>query len=239
MSEFDQTVLRTLLDLADAESAHDEAAALLERFAHRAVALLPAESCAVAAANEAGELRLLRYSDEGARTLAHLQIAHCSGPIVDCFYSGLPAQCPDVAAASAWPELAEAARAIGIRAFTAVPLRRHGKVLGAACLMYAEPDAHQPETQVLVQAMADSAAVGLLRAGAARRDGRVVEQWQGALNQQITIDQACGILSERCGITVDAAARVLNRDAGAQGIAAAEFARRIVRSMARRPAAGG
>lgn len=232
MAEVDQSVLRALLDLTDLASARDESAALLERLAQHAVSLLPAACCAVAAADEDGELSVLRCSDGVAWTLGFTQLEKRSGPLVDCFRLGVPVQCPDILSAPAWPQLAAAASAAGIRAFSAVPLRRHDRVLGAACLMRAEPGADLPEERALAQAMADSTAVGLLRAEAARDDGRAIDRWRSALSRQITIDQARGIVAQRHGITVDAAARLLEQQAGTQGVDPGDLAERIVRGLA-------
>lgn len=234
MLESDETaILHALLDLTDAGSAQDGTAALLGRLARQAVALLPAASCAVAAADEDGELGLVRCSDGQAWTLARLQLEHGYGPLIDCHRTGVAVQCPDIAAAEHWPELAAAALPLGIRAFSAVPLRHRGQVLGAVCAMRAEPGTESPETRALAQAMADSAAVGLVRAETARHDGRDVDQWRGTLTRRITLDQASGILAQRRGIAVEAAARLIERQAEAEGVDPGEYAARIVQGVAR------
>jgi GAF domain-containing protein len=235
LSDFDDVFLRTLLHLADADSAGDEAAVLLERFAQRAVALLPAEACGVAAADEDGELSLLRCSDGDAWMLCLVQLTHEAGPLVDCFRTGAPVQCPDITAVPDWPELAGAARVVGVRAFTAVPLRGHDEVVGAACLMRGEPGPDSPRTLGVSRAMARSTAIGVTRARAARRDGRDMEYWNGALTRQITIDQACGIVAERRNLAVPDAALLIEQEARAQGIDVAELAELIVRGVTDRP----
>ncbi|HTJ71692.1 MAG TPA: GAF and ANTAR domain-containing protein [Actinospica sp.] len=233
MTELDQSVLHALLDLTDAGSATDPTATLLDRLTHQAVALLPAACCAVAVAGEDGELSLLRCSSGDAWPLALVQLECRSGPLVDCFRLGVAVQCADIGTADQWPELAEAARALGIRAFSAVPLRRRGQVLGAACMMRARPGLDSPEVHALALALADSTAIGLLRAEAARHDGRTVDLWRDALARRITIDQASGIVAQRRGISVDAAALLIERQATAEGVDTGEFAHRVVRGMAR------
>jgi transcriptional regulator with GAF, ATPase, and Fis domain len=231
MPEVDDRILRTLIELSDAATAHDDVAAVLTLLARRAVALLAVTCCAVATADANGRLSVLGSSDERAGLLGRIQLEYEAGPLVSSYRSAAVVECGELADVAEWRRCAQAAIPLGIHTAYTVPLQRGENVLGSATLFGAAGELPRAAAREAVLAMAASATVGILTARAVRRAESDSAHWRTALARRILIEQASGVLAERGRIPVDEARQDLEIRARAAGVASDELARRILSTV--------
>ena len=230
MTPTDRRALRTLIALADPGTATTRVPTLLEDLADRCVELLPIDSCAVLLADHDGELGLVAASRNQARILGLVELGSGRGPAVEAYRTTETVLCDDLTAAGGrWAEFAAAATALGTRCVLALPLRRREHRLGALGLFRSAVGPLPREALDLAQALADLAAIGVLRTRATRRRERIAGQWGEALHNRVVVQQAAGILSERLRLPVDGALSLLAELAEADGVEPPELARRLVR----------
>ena len=225
----DRPTLRALIDLAGAERAQSDVPSLAEQLAAYCVELLPVDSCAVLLADHDGELALVAAARSQAHVLGLLEVSSGQGPTVDAYHTTDTVRCDDLATAGArWPAFAPAALTHGAQAVSALPLRRGGRTLGAIALIRDRPGSLPEEAVELGQALADSAAVGILRARSLSRSTQIAAQWRAALDRRILVQQATGILAERLKLSIEYAARLLSELAAADGVEPYRLAERFV-----------
>jgi ANTAR domain-containing protein len=104
-----------------------------------------------------------------------------------------------------WPEFAPRAVAAGFQSVHAFPLRLRREVIGALNLFGTDTGQMEPRDAGIVQALADTATIGLLQERAVRRGELLTEQLQAALNSRIVIEQAKGALAQIHGSSPDEA----------------------------------
>ncbi|MFD0516735.1 ANTAR domain-containing protein [Paractinoplanes durhamensis] len=83
-----------------------------------------------------------------------------------------------------------------------LPMRLRTDVIGALNLFGTAPGPLGPEQLRMGQALADIATVGLIQQRAIHRGEVLGEQLQAALNNQMVIEQATGLLAERLQVGV-------------------------------------
>jgi hypothetical protein len=108
-----------------------------------------------------------------------------------------------------WPSFAERALADGFNSVFAIPLRLREVTLGGLNLFGTERSALDEDGQVIAKSLADVATIGILQQRSLNRTSLLAEDLQRALNTRIVLEQAKGILSERGGIALDEAFRLL------------------------------
>jgi hypothetical protein len=228
--------MRVLIDLAGAGAADGGVPRLLGELAEHCVRLLPVDSCAVLLADHDGELGLAAAAPGQARVLGLIEVGSGRGPAVDAYRTADAVLCDDLGAAGdRWAELAPAALALDARCVVALPLRRRGRRLGALGLYRSAVGPLPEESLELARALAELAAIGILRTLATGRRARIAVQWGEALEHRIVVQQAVGILSERLRLPVGGAQNLLAELADAEGVDQPELARRLVRD----PSAAG
>ena len=81
---------------------------------------------------------MIAASTERARSAELFQLQNSGGACLDCFHSGQPVQCPDLAqAVRRWPRFARAARDGAFKAVHALPIRLRAEIIGAMNLFSA------------------------------------------------------------------------------------------------------
>jgi hypothetical protein len=234
----DRSALRTLIALAGPETADAPVPTLLGELADRCMELLPVDSCAVLLADHDGELGLAA-SRGPAHVLGLVELSSGLGPAVEAYRGADTVRCDDLAAAGdRWAGFAPAALALDTRGVLALPLRRREHRLGALSLFRSATGPWPAQALGLARALADLAAIGVLRARATRRRERITVQWREALDDRVVVQQAVGILSERLRLSVDDALDLLAELAGEDGVDPPELARRLVRDPSGPVAAG-
>lgn len=216
MSAVERLVQRTFVDLADALVADYDVISFLDTLAHQVAGLLEIDACGLALVDHHGAPNLIAASDEDSRMLELVQLQNSEGPCLDCYRTGAPVQCADLATAdSRWPRFAPAARDKGFTAVHALPMRLRDTIIGALNLFSATSQPLTPDRLELGQALADVATIGIVNERTARQNEVVTEQLQAALNSRIRIEQAKGVLAERLTVSVDEAFAILRRNARA------------------------
>jgi transcriptional regulator with GAF, ATPase, and Fis domain len=206
MSTTDQRVRETFVQLADTLVADYDVIDFLDMLALRAVDLLDVTACGLVLVDHHQVLNLVAASSEQTRLLELFQLQNSEGPCLDCYTSGVPVQCADLAqVAERWPLFAAAAIETGYTSVQALPMRLRDSTIGAMNLFSAESGTLDAEAIAIGQALADVATIGILHERALRRQEEIAGQLQGALNSRILIEQAKGVLAERLGISVDEA----------------------------------
>lgn len=184
----------------------------LELLSERCVELLGASEAAVVLADATETLQVMAASSADSHTLELLQLQNHEGPCLDCFHEAASVVSTDLAAdRDRWPRFVPAALDLGYRGILALPLRLRNQVLGGLNLFYGEVGGPAAGDEVLGQALADIATIGLLHERTVRESRVVADQLQTALNARIAIEQAKGVLSERTGLEIDQAYERLRR----------------------------
>jgi GAF domain-containing protein len=108
-----------------------------------------------------------------------------------------------------WPRFAAYARDVGIHSVAALPMRLRTEVIGALNLFSTNPEPLGTDDEMVAQALADIATIGILHERAFH-DGRIVTaQLEAALDSRIVIEQAKGIVAERAHVGIDDAFTML------------------------------
>ncbi|MEI5103167.1 ANTAR domain-containing protein [Streptomyces sp. PmtG] len=139
-------------------------------------------------------------------------------------------------AASRWPGFTAQARARGVGATFAVPLRARERVLGALNVFAVDwlpegaPQREGAEDGALglAQALADAAAAGLYNQRAYAEYRTLSGQLQSALSSRIRIEQAKGMLAERWQTDLDVAFGRLRRYARRERLMMDAVARMVI-----------
>ena len=193
----------TLVALADTSVDEFDIIAFLDMLTERCVELLGVTAAGLLLVDHRGTLNLVAASTEQARLLELFQLQNREGPCLDCYHSGQPVRCPDLAATPArWPRFASAAAEAGFAAVHALPMRLRDEVIGGLNLFNASPGALDEDMVGLAQALADVATIGILYERTLRHRELVVEQLQTTLDSRILVEQAKGVLAERLQITM-------------------------------------
>jgi GAF domain-containing protein len=213
------------------ESSDEHPADVLRGLTRRCVELLDATAAALMLADAHGTPRPAAASDERALRLTESEERYAEGPCQDCCRLAAPVTCPDLrpgAAGNHWPRFAAQAREQGLNSADAVPLRHDSRTLGALVLFRAAPGGLRGHDAALARALAEAAAIGILRGRAQRNTERLAEQLQRALDSRVIVEQAKGVLAERWGVPPDTAFTGLRTHARAQRARLADLARQVV-----------
>jgi ANTAR domain/GAF domain len=201
----------------------------LDMLAGRCVELLEVTATGLLLADQRGTLSLVAASTEQARTLELLQLQTREGPCLDCFRTGEPVRCSDLAAGvGRWPRFAPAAVETGFSALHALPMRLRETVIGALNHFTASPGTLRADAVELGQALANVATIGILHERSHRHRELVVEQLQTALDSRIAVEQAKGVLAERLQVTVAEAFVLLRNHARRSNQRLVELAAAVV-----------
>lgn len=202
----EQRIVETFVEFADTLVADFDVVEFLHRVAERCVELLDCIETGVLIADTAGALWVMASSSERTDALELLQAQNNEGPCFECYRDGRPVLSEDLAAdAGRWPRFAPAAVRAGFASVHAVPMRAHGKTIGALNLFRSQAGPLAEADVLVSQGMADIAAIGLLNERQARETYDTVGQLQHALQSRVVIEQAKGLLAERLQVSMDEA----------------------------------
>lgn len=202
----EQRIIETFVELADTMVDEFDVIEFLHHLAERCAELLDCAEAGLLLADAAGLLRVMASSSERSEALELLQSQSEEGPCIEACLRGEPVFSADLQADSGrWPQFAPAAVERGFLSVQALPMRVRGDTIGAMNLFRSQTGRIAEPDLSLGQGMADIAAVALLQERTVRESRGVVAGLQGALNSRVIIEQAKGILAERCQIDVDAA----------------------------------
>ena len=164
-------------------------------------------------ADSRGTLDVVAASSGLARELQEFGTRHGEGPAQDSYDNGSRIDCADLVEADArWPRYAPIARRRGVLAEHAFPLPLPGRTIGAMTLSLSAAGGLPNESLNTVQALANTAALGV-ESHRATQNEVLVDQLQTALDSRVLIEQAKGLLAERLNIAPSDAFQVLRQHA--------------------------
>lgn len=145
---------------------------LLEELVRHAVDLLPIDAAGVSLISRGTRPRLVAGSDQSAAEFEQLQTELNEGPCLAAYSSEDPILIPDLSTETRFPRFVEGARAAGLGAVFAFPLRSAERRVGALDLYRTSAGALAESDQVVAQTLADVATVYVLNteARSARTD---------------------------------------------------------------------
>ena len=232
---------RAFVRLADTLVSDFDVVEFLHGLSEDSVEILRAEAAGVMLADPRGGLRLVASSDERMRLLELFELQGAQGPCLDAFSSGRAVQASAAESRARWPVFAARASGEGFQVMCAVPLRVRANVIGALNLFRGSDEPFTGTEMEIAQAMAEMAAIGLIKERALRERSLLVEQLQAALKSRVVIEQAKGMLTEYLTVTVDEAFKLLRTYARDHNRKLSEIAGEVVNrkipsaALARRP----
>jgi transcriptional regulator with GAF, ATPase, and Fis domain len=225
----ERQLVEAFVELADTLVEDFDVVEFLSGLAERVVELGIASESGILLADETGDLQVMAASHERTHLLELFQTQNQEGPCQDCYTTGRPVSVLDLEHEhDRWPRFTPQALATGFRSVQAVPLRLRGDVLGALNLFLTYPGGIDGDSQMVVQAMADVATIGLLQQREIHRAHTVQSQLQHALHSRVSIEQAKGILSEQADLPLDEAFDLLRSHARTNNLKLATLAHHIV-----------
>jgi len=227
----EQLIARAFVSLAETLVDDYDVIELLTRLVDHSADLLDADAAGIMLADPHEQLQVMAATSENARLTELMQLQADEGPCLQCYRSGAPVNVADLTRASdQWPVFVAAATATGepaFRAVHAVPLRLHGKAIGAMNLFRHRPGVMPAADQALGQAFADVSTIAILQERAIRRYEVLNQQLQAALNSRVIIEQAKGVLAQHSGLAMDQAFDQLRSHARNNRRRLAEVAREL------------
>jgi GAF domain-containing protein len=223
------TLARALVELADTLVADFDVVELLTRLTDRCVEILDVDAAGIMLAAPDGDLRVMASSSEAMRLLELFEVQSQEGPCLDCYRTGRPVVNQDlVVGDDQWPRFAPEARAAGFHSVHALPLRLRGKLIGALNLFHREAGRMGQSEVDAAQALADIATIAILQHRAVVEAQVINEQLNNALNSRIVIEQAKGMVAERCRRDMDEAFRALRNHARNHNLRLADVAASVI-----------
>jgi hypothetical protein len=194
------------VELADTLVENYDQIDFLHRLAERCVSVLGVSEAGVVLVGPEGQLRPLASSSERMHLMELIEVQREDGPCLDCWRSGEAVREDELSESrERWPRFTPAALEAGFLSAYAVPMRLREERIGALNLFanrtfgLIEPD------EIIAQAMADVATIGILHERFIRQREEVSEQLRAAFNARIALEQAKGIVAEAMGTDVDEA----------------------------------
>jgi len=226
----EESIVRTLVELADSLVADFDVVELLTRLTDRCVDVLGVGAAGLLLVAPEGDLRVMASSSEAMRVLELFELQSGEGPCPDCYRTGRPVVNHDLATVDGrWPRFTTEAIALGFHSVHALPMRLRGTVIGALNLLHLEPGEMQPADVHAAQALADVATIAILQHRAALEAQLMNERLQDALNSRIAIEQAKGMVAEHDGLDMENAFAKLRNHARNHNLRLVEVAQDIVR----------
>ena len=188
---------------------------LLHTLVEESVGLLDVAAAGLLLADPSGQLQVVASTSEQSQLVEVLQLEAGAGPCVECYLTGAAVAVDDIAGLTKWLDFRKAALSQGFRSVYAVPMRLHGRIIGAMGLFGAREGFLSTEDAAIGQALADVATISLMQERTIREAALVNEQLQLALNTRVLIEQAKGVIAHTAGVDMDAAFNLLRSHARA------------------------
>ncbi len=196
----------TFVELADTLVADFDVVEILTLLADRCVEVFDVHAAGIMLAAPDGDLRVIASSSEAMRVLELFEVQSAQGPCYDAFHTGVAVAVGDLRELSGrWPRFAVEALEAGFASVHALPMHLRGHVIGALNLFNVERGAISTADITAMQALADVATIAVLSHRAVLEAQVVNEQLTHALNSRVVIEQAKGMVAERCQIGIDQA----------------------------------
>ena len=184
---------------------------------------------------DGGSVRFATAIDQAAAAIERAQEDSRQGPCIDALSARKPVRVSDLRERpELWPVFTKRALEYGVVAVVSVPVQLAGVALAALDLYDVCPRDWLDEEMTWFRVLCDLAAGHVARAMKLERTRRVAEQLRDALDAQIIIEQAKGVIAADRHVSVDEAFAVLQRHAIGRGASPQQVAKAIV-SLGLRP----
>ena len=206
-----EQLAEVLIEITDTLAADVDPLEFLQLVSTRSALMSQSLWAGVFLADPEGQLRFAAASTESAALREIFDVEQAEGPWLDCHRTGSPVVNTDLTQVEdQWPVLVPRAVSAGFRSVSAFPLRGRKDVIGALILFSSDPGHLGPRDVRILQALADVAAIGLLRDGSPHDGALTAAQVQRSLTGRITSEQAKGALARTRGVSVEAAAGLIH-----------------------------
>ena len=206
--ELERQVAQACVGLLEAVGGDGDVAGLTTRLTALCVGRLGADEAAVSLPAHDDVAAVVSASSQRARQVARFGLTAGQGPVADCLAEGRPVAATENAEMlTRWPRFARRAIEHDIGAVWVLPLRRHGRTIGALSLFADTPGPMAPADLAVAQAWADLTATGILVAQVLGEHHGPSVGASSAGVDRVIVEQAVGILVYSQRLTV-AAARV-------------------------------
>lgn len=227
----EQTLARTLVELADTLVDDFDVVDILTLLADRCVEVFDVQAAGIMLAAPDGQLRVMASSSEAMRVLEVFEIQAQEGPCLDCYHTGRPVVNQDLDAGNGrWPRFATEALAAGFHSAHALPMHLRGKVIGALNLFREDTGEMGSADLEVAQAFADVATIAVLQHSAAREAQVLAQQLTHALNSRVILEQAKGMVAERLGLDMERSFAALRNYARNHNLRLGDVAQSVIDS---------
>lgn len=216
----------TFVELARTAARAEDVTDVLMLIGRRAVELLPVTACGILVRDAGGLLRVVSASSPAVTVLEVLDAQRDDGPGATCVVTGEPVRLGGDGAAERWPRLAAILASAGFTELQVMPLLSRRVAVGVLSLLGTQELGE--DDRALAQALADVAALALLRSDAAEDPLLLARRLQEAAQAHATIAQAVGVVAERFGLDPERALGRLWASADAEGSTLVALARDVV-----------
>ncbi|WP_328997860.1 GAF and ANTAR domain-containing protein [Kribbella sp. NBC_00709] len=229
------TASQAFIDAAAAIVQQDDVADILVRLLGDCAGLTNAGAIGLLVKDGHGRLEVLSATSHQAVELELYELQHDTGPCVDAARDGVSqsVRSPDEVIAR-WGKVGEAIVAGGFHAVHAVPLRWHGRLIGAMNAFHASVETADDASLQLTQAFADIATVVIVQPVVVT-SSELDERVRIVLDGRTVVEQAKGVLAESAGVDVANAYQLLVQRAVQNGTTLTEAASAIIEEAQRRP----
>ena len=216
--------------------APSERAAQPRRICDLCVSMLGVTGAGISLSTPEGNRGVVCATDDVAARIEELQVTLGEGPCVDAISSSGPVLVPDLdepdnVAVGRWPVFMDGARAAGVRAVFAFPLRIGAIGLGAIDLYRTSRGELDPGQLAGALMAADAGALALLDLDPA--GDRFAEDQAARSTYHLQVHQATGMVQAQLDVTTDAAFAMLRARAFASGRSLVDVATDVVKRRLR------
>ena len=205
-----QRLASTFVDLADTLVDDFDVYGLLHVLTTRCVEVLDVDAAGLLLADHESRLQLICFSDHSGGLAELLGMQAAQGPCVECYGTGEPITLACTSPGrTRWPEVAAAVADEGFACLTALPMRLRGQLVGVLVLLGSTCERVSGQNLRLAQALADAATIAIVTNRLAHERRVLAEQLQTALDTQVQIEQAKGVLAHHLGLDPDEAFELL------------------------------
>lgn len=220
----DRAPLMDFVDLLESLTSDFDVNEVLQQIFEHARRAMPVVSVAVLLGDAAGRPGVVSM-DERSDRLEMLQLDIDDGPCLECLHTGRAVSATDLTSApTRWHRWSQMALARGYGSAYSTPLVDRSRRVGALNLFAKTPHALRADDLRTAQALAHLATLAVVT----RRDGRLVDQLQRALDSRVVIEQAKGILSRHPDLEMDSAFELMRRVARTTNTKLTTVAARVV-----------
>lgn len=182
-----------------------------------------------ASLTDGGSVRFGAAIDQAAMAIERAQVDSQQGPCIDALSARRPVRVNDLRERpELWPAFRKRALEYGVVAVVSVPVELAGVALAALDLYDVCPRDWLDEEVTWLRVLCDLAAGHIARAAKLERTRRVAEQLRDALDVQVIIEQAKGVIAADRHVSVDEAFALLQRYAIGRGASPQQVANAIV-----------